>query len=57
MERTKYLMGSDKFEMMNSMPVPGQQMKAKSVGKSRRVLGSLVNRAEFGGPRNSGSGS
>ncbi|VDK78788.1 unnamed protein product [Litomosoides sigmodontis] len=29
MERTKYLMGSDKFEMMQSMPLPSQQLRTK----------------------------
>ncbi|KAK6101217.1 JNK/SAPK-associated protein-1 family protein [Brugia pahangi] len=29
MERTKYLMGSEKFEMMQSMPLPSQQLRTK----------------------------
>uniref|UniRef100_F1KSA5 JNK-interacting protein n=1 Tax=Ascaris suum TaxID=6253 RepID=F1KSA5_ASCSU len=29
MERTKYLMGSDKFEMMQNMPLPSQQLRTK----------------------------
>ncbi|MFH4974082.1 hypothetical protein AB6A40_000791 [Gnathostoma spinigerum] len=29
MERTKYLMGSDKFDMMQSMPIPSQQFRTK----------------------------
>uniref|UniRef100_A0A183UZF8 Uncharacterized protein n=1 Tax=Toxocara canis TaxID=6265 RepID=A0A183UZF8_TOXCA len=29
MERTKYLMGSDKFDMMQSMPLPSQQLRTK----------------------------
>ncbi|VDK66671.1 unnamed protein product [Anisakis simplex] len=30
MERTKYLMGSDKFEMMQNMPIPSQHLRANS---------------------------
>lgn len=29
MERTKYLMGTEKFEMMQSMPLPSQQLRTK----------------------------
>ncbi|VDN05960.1 unnamed protein product [Thelazia callipaeda] len=29
MERTKYLMGNEKFEMMQSMPLPSQQLRTK----------------------------
>ncbi|GMS87954.1 hypothetical protein PENTCL1PPCAC_10129, partial [Pristionchus entomophagus] len=42
MERTKYLMGSDKFEMMNSMPVPGQQMRGGKLGMATSVDASSI---------------
>lgn len=29
MERTKYLMGSDKFELMQNMPLPQTQLRNK----------------------------
>lgn len=29
MERTKYLMGSEKFELMQNMPLPNMQLRNK----------------------------
>uniref|UniRef100_A0A914WZY1 RH2 domain-containing protein n=1 Tax=Plectus sambesii TaxID=2011161 RepID=A0A914WZY1_9BILA len=41
MERTKYLMGSEKFDMMQSMPLPSSEMRTK-IGLSTSVEGQMV---------------
>ncbi|EJD75081.1 JNK-interacting protein, variant [Loa loa] len=41
MERTKYLMGSEKFEMMQSMPLPSQQLRTK-LGMAASVDASAI---------------
>ncbi|CAG9532669.1 unnamed protein product [Cercopithifilaria johnstoni] len=41
MERTKYLMGSEKFEMMQSMPLPSQQLRTK-LGMAASVDASTI---------------
>ncbi|KAL4002206.1 JNK_SAPK-associated protein-1 family protein [Acanthocheilonema viteae] len=41
MERTKYLMGSEKFEMMQSMPLPSQQLRTK-LGMATSVDASTI---------------
>ncbi|KAM3716007.1 JNK-interacting protein [Dirofilaria immitis] len=41
MERTKYLLGSEKFEMMQSMPLPSQQLRTK-LGMAASVDASTI---------------